>query len=245
MKRYLLYMLLFLTWSLIACDDGKIYDETVIVTGEGRTLKLTGQITGVESWPEEYSVVVAGFGDGEFAVASKSVPASAADGEELEVTLSGISDEVKQVELCVINKLRRKIVSFYQLDCSTISDTIKMEVGTINAGMFHCIQQEVFNNSCTTCHGGSTSAGAGLYLTEGKSYTALVGKKAVKDKAGSLLVKPGEASASFLHKVLNTDVSKGWRIDHSDLGLMPALLTMIDNWIDAGAVEDDPILPAE
>ena len=79
MKRYLLYMLLFLTWSLIACDDGKIYDETVIVTGEGRTLKLTGQITGVESWPEEYSVVVAGFGDGEFAVASKSVPASAAD----------------------------------------------------------------------------------------------------------------------------------------------------------------------
>ena len=65
MKRYLLYMLLFLTWSLIACDDGKIYDETVIVTGEGRTLKLTGQITGVESWPEEYSVVVAGFGDGE------------------------------------------------------------------------------------------------------------------------------------------------------------------------------------
>ena len=43
MKRYLLYMLLFLTWSLIACDDGKIYDETVIVTGEGRTLKLTGQ----------------------------------------------------------------------------------------------------------------------------------------------------------------------------------------------------------
>ena len=82
-------MLLFLTWSLIACDDGKIYDETVIVTGEGRTLKLTGQITGVESWPEEYSVVVAGFGDGEFAVASKSVPASAADGEELEVTLSG------------------------------------------------------------------------------------------------------------------------------------------------------------
>ena len=83
MKRYLLYMLLFLTWSLIACDDGKIYDETVIVTGEGRTLKLTGQITGVESWPEEYSVVVAGFGDGEFAVASKSVPASAADGEDV------------------------------------------------------------------------------------------------------------------------------------------------------------------
>ena len=34
-------------------------------------------------------------------------------------------------------------------------------------------------------------------------------------------------------------------IDHSDLGLMPALLTMIDNWIDAGAVEDEPILPAE
>ena len=40
MKRYLLYMLLFLTWSLIACDDGKIYDETVIVTGEGRTDRL-------------------------------------------------------------------------------------------------------------------------------------------------------------------------------------------------------------
>lgn len=68
--------------------------------------------------------------------------ASAADGEELEVTLSGISDEVKQVELCVINKLRRKIVSFYQLDCSTISDTIKMEVEAISRNV-SCIQQEV------------------------------------------------------------------------------------------------------
>ncbi|CCZ07637.1 hypothetical protein [uncultured Culturomica sp.] len=221
----------------MSCDDGKIYEESVVIASEGRVLSMSGRITGIDSWPDGYSIVVAGFGESEFAVISKPVPASAVDGEEISVDMSGISGDVTRMEICVINQLRKKIVSFYELDCSTISDTIKMQVGIINAGMFTGIQKEIFNNSCISCHGVSGKPGAGLYLTEGKSFEALVGKISVKDEAGKLLVEPGKAADSFLHEVLNTDITGNWRIVHSDIVTSPVLLTLIDKWIDAGAKE--------
>ena len=34
-----------------------------MATGEGRTVKMTGRISGVDKWSGDYSVVVAGFDD--------------------------------------------------------------------------------------------------------------------------------------------------------------------------------------
>ena len=41
--------------------------------------------------------------------------------------MSGITDEVTTVELCVINKLRKRIVSLVAMECTEIADTILMD----------------------------------------------------------------------------------------------------------------------
>ena len=53
--------LLLFSGLAISCDDGKIYDENNQTQREGGTVKLTAQISGIESWPGGYSVVLAGF----------------------------------------------------------------------------------------------------------------------------------------------------------------------------------------
>ena len=64
MKKYILFFFLpVLLIGLHACDEGRIYENAVVATGEGRTVKMTGRISGVDKWSGDYSVVVAGFDD--------------------------------------------------------------------------------------------------------------------------------------------------------------------------------------
>ena len=67
-----------------------------MATGEGRTVKMTGRISGVDKWSGDYSVVVAGFDDeSDYAIVSKVVPASESANDEIQLTMSVITDEVK------------------------------------------------------------------------------------------------------------------------------------------------------
>ena len=203
---------------------------------EGRTLKMSGKINGISKWPDGYSVVVAGFNDeSEYAVVTKTIPA--VEDDEIQVTMTGVSDKVTTIELCVINKLRKRVISFQSMDDLTaVDDTILMDVGTVNVGMYHGIQEKVFNTTCAHCHGGSSSAAANLYLTEGKSYEALVNRPS-KKVDGMLLVKPGSAQESVLHTLLNTTISSTWGYDHSKEIVSSPILTLIDDWINNGAQE--------
>ncbi len=95
------------------------------------------------------------------------------------------------------------------------------------------IQSQVFDKRCVACHGQTGSASGNLFLTEGKSYHALVNQPAHKN-SDILLVKPGSAEESFLHLVLNRagDTS----MNHTDMlseDEQP-LLKLIDNWINEG-----------
>ena len=129
MKKYILFFFLpVLLIGLHACDEGRIYENAVVATGEGRTVKMTGRISGVDKWSGDYSVVVAGFDDeSDYAIVSKVVPVSESDNDEIQLTMSGITDEVTTVELCVINKLRKRIVSLVAMECTEIADTILMD----------------------------------------------------------------------------------------------------------------------
>ena len=198
MKKYILFggYLLLLAY-ITSCDDGRIYEKTETLSEEGRTLKMSGKINGISKWPDGYSVVVAGFNDeSEYAVVTKTIPA--VEDDEIQVTMTGVSDKVTTIELCVINKLRKRVISFQSMDDLTaVDDTILMDVGTVNVGMYHGIQEKVFNTTCAHCHGGSSSAAANLYLTEGKSYEALVNRPS-KKVDGMLLVIPQAAAASLI-----------------------------------------------
>lgn len=239
MKKYILFFALaLLVTGLTSCDDGRIYENTGFVPREGRVLKLSGKFSGIDKWSEGYSIVVAGFDDeSEYAIVSKVIPTPETDGGEVEVVLSGISEEVTEIELCVINRLRKRVVTFQTIeDFTATADTTFMEVGTIDVSMYHTIQKEVVDRTCITCHGGSSQPAAGLNLLTGESYGNLVNQPStiVNDV---LRVKPGNAKESILHQILSTDISASWGIDHSQMVTSSNILTLIDNWIDDGAQE--------
>lgn len=223
---------LIFTSLFVACDDGKIYEEKHHTEREGGTIRLTAKIDGIDSWPGGYSVVLAGFApDNAFAQTAKGITPMA-DGT-IDMVLAGIPAEVNQIEICVINKLRKRIASFYMAEYEQQTDTTQLEVGNLDVSMFNSIQQTVFDAHCIACHGTSTSAAGGLYLTEGRSYDALVNVKADLSPEGKMLVHPGEPDDSFILDIL---LSNTTRHDHSDiLSVMPEKTTLLQSWIEGGA----------
>ena len=225
---------------LCACDDGRIYPETA-ATAEGKTVVMEGVLNGLDNWSSNYRVSIAGFEDAndEYASVSKVITTSDIKDGKTTVELSGLKSEIKLVRLCILDRLRRHIVTFNEVDVSNATEPVKMDVGTVNICMFNAIQQNYFNTTCANCHGASNRAAAGLYLTEGKSYNALVGADSRKVE-GKKLVEPNNAANSVLHMVLNQQSVEGISMDHYDLVSEKNKLTilpLIDSWINNGAKE--------
>ncbi len=219
--------------SLSACDDGRIYEHTASAAS-GKVVKLKGTLRGLDSWPDGYKVSIAGFADddSEYATIEKSIGAST--GEKVDIVLAGIGDEVKIVRLCVLDRLRRHIVTLAEADIAGATDTVRMDVGTVDASMFEAIQQNILNTTCANCHGAANQAAAGLFLTEGRSRESMVGQPS-KKVPGSLIVQPGNASASVLHQALCSDLTESWHYNHASEVTSADMLQLIDSWINNGA----------
>ena len=223
---YLSTILLFIS----SCDDGDIYSKKVHTT-EGRSVTMIGNILGCSRWTDDYKLALAGFGeDEEYAEITKYITAEG----QASVKLSGIGSNVKEVRLCVIDRLRRHVLTFASMNIEHVNDCTTMDVGTQNVSMYDAIQQKVFNASCVNCHGAATSAAAGLFLTADRSYNALVGKPSARLPQYSL-VAPGNANGSVLRMVINTDTTHTWHYDHSKDVTSADIKSMIDNWINEGA----------
>ena len=150
MKEYRkLLVALSFSAALISCDDGRIYPETV-VTSEGKTVILEGVLDGLDSWTSSYRVSIAGFegADDEYADVSKVISASDVVDGKVNVELSGIKENVTLVRLCILDRLRKHIVTFSEVDVSKATEVVRMDVGTINISMFNAIQQAFFNTTC-------------------------------------------------------------------------------------------------
>ncbi len=231
-KNYGIFALLFAAAALAACDDGYVPREEFTATHSGYTAKLTGHIDGADSWPDYYQLVLAGFGDSEYAVTQVLVSPDAQGNVCL--TLTDIGSDVDKVELCVTNRLRRRILTYKSADVGTaVGDTIYLDAGQLDAGMYAAIQHEIFNPTCAQCHGLSTTAAAGLYLTEGQSHASLVGRPATA--AEGTRVVPGDAEGSVLHQVVNPGNEAGLGFSHEGMLTSTDELRLIDEWINAGA----------
>jgi hypothetical protein len=113
-------------------------------------------------------------------------------------------------------------------ECEVCTD----DVNTATKTTLSDIQQNIFNNSCISCHSGNPPSG-GLDLSQGLAYNNLVNKPS----NGSSLkrVEPFSSSASYLVKVLEA----------SDAPQMPpgtplsqARIDSVKSWIDRGALND-------
>ncbi|MBO7125495.1 MAG: hypothetical protein J6V74_06605, partial [Bacteroidales bacterium] len=150
------------------------------------------------------------------------------------LVLNGIGNDVKTIEICAINRLRERIATFYENDISNNNEAeIILDAGAVQADMFSGIQKTLFNPTCAACHGGGKSAAAGLYLTEGKSYDALVNVASAKATDGSLRVVPGDAENSFMYKVV-TGTDGVLSFDHSNMITEEKYVKLIGNWITKG-----------
>lgn len=229
-------LLIILTGMLFSCDEGRLYSsDEPFFTEEGGTASFHGEISGIKSWPSDYTFALAGFEEGnDFALISKNIPQSSEDGM-VNVVMTGIPGEVSTVELCIIDRLRRRIATFASTDFVTGKDTLRIDLlKPVDISMANTIQKTILNTTCANCHGASNKAAAGLNLTEGHSFREMVGIRSSKLE-GWDRVSPGNSNRSLLYQILANDASSAWRYDHSVEIIHSEKIDLIRNWINAGA----------
>ena len=232
-KSFCLLLSFCMVW-LVSCDSGDIVPKSVEYSQEGRTAQLTGTITGLDGWSSKYTLRVASFNeDGDSPILSKVVT-SDADGK-VNMLLSHISDDATKVELCVLDRLRHRVFTLQEIDITNVSDTVHMDVGTLDASMFGLLQKKVFDERCISCHRNSENPSGQLNLTVGKSYASLVGKASYKYD-DRILVKPYDGANSVLYQLMESNLEE-WRMPHADIIKEENIRLYIRDWIDNGAKE--------
>ena len=222
--------ILILAVLLTGCDDGRIYDSgTEHATPSGNTAEISGTFRGTDSYGDEYTVALAAFTeeDGDYAVLSKAVSDSGI------TTLSGIGTQVTDIEICLLNRLRKRIVTFVNIP---LDEAEHYETDELNTGMYATIQDYIFTVSCAQCHGGSNNAAANLSLTAGRSYGSLTEEPSTKIE-GKMRVVRGDAAESVLWQTVGTSVSDEWAFRHTEL-IDNKSADLIRTWIELGAKEE-------
>ncbi len=239
--KYTIVSLLLCVFAFASCDEGRIQEKKTEIPASGFTVKLTGTITGIDSWPSAYRLVLASFKENNTNAAKSVQIFSAADkSDQVTAKLSGLNDEVTEVELCVIDNVRDRIITFASVTSDKFNiegDTLRMDVGTIDVSMYKAIQENVFNAKCIACHGQNGGAPRNLFLTSGKSHACLVDVDS-KSNPDYKLVAPNNASKSLLPMILESDGML--HHDHADIleaRTKTDLITLIKAWINNGAKE--------
>ncbi len=231
MKHLLTIPLASLIIACVACDEGRIYDETGVADKSGVTATLSGYVSGNAEWGDGYALSLAGFTDGsDYAIISKDVMPDSEG--RCDFILEGIPSETNTVELCIIDRLRRRVATFVAAECRNAD--VRLVADGIDISMFGAIQRDIFTTTCAQCHGGAGTGAANLLLTEGESYSNLVRVPSVKEP-GMQRVLAGDAAQSLLYEILASDVSATWHYDHSVEVVEPTKLDLIRNWINYGA----------
>ncbi len=220
-----------------SCDEGRIEEKEIVIPESGFTLKLTGTISGVSTWSSTYELALAGLtSDG-----SVSMYRIIESDGDVSVDLTGITEDIAEVQLCIMERASRKsVIAFQEIEQDNFNvedNVIKMDVGTLDISMYNSIQKYIFDDKCISCHGSQGGAPRGLFLTSGKSYENLV-NKASKSNPDYLLVKPDNANSSYLPLILSENGHLGH--DHADIldaRKSSDLVALIKNWINNGAKE--------
>lgn len=233
-KNYYIAIMAVALTGMTSCDEGRIFNDDTVLAEEGGTAHFSGEVTGTDTWSQSYTLALAGFEDGnDYALISKNIDASVTDGK-CDITLSGIPGEVSVVELCAIDRLRRRVATFFSAKYRQKEGTLLISTETTDISMSAAIQKEIFNTTCIQCHGGNGHAASGLDLLAGNSFRNLIGVQSRKIPDIER-VTPGNSSESELFLILGSEISADWNYDHSVEVVRPDKLDLIRNWIDGGA----------
>lgn len=217
--------------ALTGCDEGRIFDAVPSESRGGLTASVEiHDACGSGRWFSGYTIAVAGFVAGsEYAVISENIELD--DSGSARITLSGIPHTTNTIELCVIDRLRRRVAVFESIEVGGGAGLSLSSSGE-DLSPEAAIQREVFNTTCINCHGGANFAAAGLNLTDGRSFGELVGCPSVKNP-DCMRVAPGSPDESILYRILAGKESESWNYDHSVEITAQEKLELIKNWIKA------------
>lgn len=230
--------------TLTACDDGQVTEKTVVNTSESYEVQIIGTFKSLHTWSGTYSVAAACFDEtSEYSLIQKVLPATATDTSIDTLHLSGVPTTARTVEVAVVNSLRKRIATIYSYDIpegQSTRETITLNVGTLDVGMFGAINRFVFQGSstnCSRCHASATAT-AHLDLTAANAYQSLVGVASYVDPTQTRIT-PGSTAQSFLYKVITEgDDRIGYTHPRifEDKATKP-FLDIIKAWIEGGAVQ--------
>ncbi len=221
---------------LCACDDGHIDEPSHTATTDAYNILIKGTFQHINTWSSPYTVAAACFDD-ESPYSLTLTPLA----ETSQITLANVPTTAKTIEIAVVNNLRKRIATIYTYRISEAKpskDTIRIDVGNLDVGVYNTINQFVFQgNNCSRCHS-SQSPAANLDLTAANAYQNLVGKQASKDKNRTRVVASNAAN-SYLYKVITEgDANVGY--SHPALFANETYSPFIDiirNWINNGALQ--------
>lgn len=232
LRKYLPLLLL-----LTSCDSGDIVDSTYSDSGIGYVARLEARVSGLDKLPAGYKVSLAAFSnDNDISIGEVDITQGdiSADGN-VRVTYSGISSEATRLELCLENKLRRRIVTMASVEIEnnhSVADTIRLTLAdNIDLSTYSIIQDYVFDGpryNCSACHG-ATGGRAGLSLAKGNSYENLMNVPSTR-VAGGVRVVPGNPAGSVLYQALEEGNPTGLRYDHSAI-TDSYIVRLIGDWI--------------
>ncbi len=222
------------------CDEGAIYPSENLQGQSGMSVRISGRILGYQQWQniDGYQLVVAGFGDNtdnlDYAVISKNIPEPDADGN-FTVVLSGIpKSEVKTLEISAVNRLRVRLATFRKFqDFQASDDTVMIDCQTVDATLYRMVQDNVFAPTCASCHGASGKGARGLFLTDNDSFNPV--SKPSGAVSGSMVVEPGNHSASVLYRALADNADGALHQPHADMleaKRRDDLMKIVELWID-------------
>lgn len=247
-RSFSFFYFFILSFFLVSCDSGDIIEKTTAKRENGHTVKLTASVTGMTDLTDKYTLSLATFKAGDsYALTVYNVPATANDNGEVNIVMPNVGDDVSTVELTITNRLRQRVITLASISMSdyvSATDTIRLNIGTVDVGMFNVIQHNVFNQSCIQCHGGNGGGGAaGLNLTEGQARTNLVDVASTR-KEGMFRIVSGNASQSLLHQILAEGGEEVLHYNHTEVlssqfkNDVAAVRTFIDDWINKLKIEN-------
>lgn len=229
---------------IASCDSGDIVEKAYTVSESGRTIKVTGKVSGLSEWESTgYILAVSGFTpNNKFAVVQRALPISAEKELPISLILSNLSNEIETVELALTNSLRKRVISLAVIDMAdhkdiSAKDTIRFDIGTLDVGRFGVLQAGLFNRACIQCHGENGRAAAGLDLTESRAKEALVDVPSTCEE-GFLRVASGSAENSLLHLILNEGGENLLSYNHREIlssqfkTNFAEIADLVDQWIE-------------
>ena len=218
-----------------SCDDGDLKPQSNS-SETGRRISMQVNFNALKAWPQNYVLTLAAFGaDQETPLVSKQFAQPEKESDIQTLELSGLPDDAQTIQIALLTKGRKLIYSFYTHTLDDGDEDVMLLAENLSLASYGRIQQQVFNQYCTACHGAGDRAAGSLYLTADKSHAMLVNATAHAAITNKKRVEPAMPSQSFLIEILEEDLLN---YNHTDVLPHDELVTLLKTWISNGANND-------